>query len=500
MARVLGYVPSSRLGPRPALAAAAAAAAAVAGLCFAALEGPGGAAVVAGAVLVCLAGAPMVARLRTDPLDAVGIFGAVTVATFGVASLAWLGTPPVPGPALDRQQIAVALVLVAAALVAAGIGAWAVAGRPLRPAPAVTRTSWPSWRVLLLAYLVCLGAIAVGVETGSYGFLSTASASARSSLLSLVGSQAAVVILATAVSYLATGDQRLRRLLAGMLVVQLGVGFVVGIKGESILAFVFVVLAMIAAGRRLPWKQVAAGVAVVLLVIVPANEAFRSAAREVGTTGLSGALRAGLDPSRLRPDHTLPAAVRYPFARFRNIDHLALIVRDTPSVFAYGNGSNYYVLPLMVVIPRRFWDDKPVLDGSAQFSRTYWEIPPSIHTSQPLTQIGDLYRNFAVAGVVVGMLLWGAVIGGWQRLRAARPTPRMTALYLWSIPAAVAYVESDLPNLVATLARTLPLAAVVTWLLLGGAAQPPGYQVVLSRLGRGRRRAAGAHVVEPSPG
>jgi len=59
----------------------------------------------------------------------------------------------------------------------------------------------------------------------------------------------------------------------------------------------------------------------------------------------------------------------------------------------------------------------------------------------------------------------------------------MTALYLWSIPVGVAYVESDLPNLIATLARTLPLAALVSWVLLPGSAQPPGYQVLVRRIG-----------------
>jgi hypothetical protein len=353
-----------------------------------------------------------------------------------------------------------------------------------------------SWQILLAAYALCLSAIVVGVRSDTYGFLASAGASTRASVLSLLGSLAAVVILATAVTAFASDDKRLRRLLVGMLVVQLGVGFVVGVKGESILAFVFVVLALIAAGKRVPWRRVAAGVVVVLLVIVPANDAFRLAAREVGTSGLGGALRAGLNPDRLRPDRTVPDAIRYPFARFRNIDHLALIVRDTPSLYAYGNGAGYYLLPLMIAVPRKLWQDKPVLDGSAQFSRTYWQIPPSINTAQPLTQIGDLYRNFALAGVVLGMLLWGAVIGWWQRLRAARPTPRMTALYLWSIPAAIAYVESDLPNLVATLGRTLPLVALVTWLLLPGAAQPPGYKVLLARF---RPRAAGG-AVEPSPG
>lgn len=474
-----------------------AAAGAVGTLVLVALWGPGWAALLAGVALVCVAGLPMLARLRTDRLDAVGIFAAVTVVTFGLASLAWLGEAPVPGPGLDQRSIALALLVAAAGVAAAAVGSRLTAGSPVASRLASPSATYPSWKVLLCAYAVCVGAILLGLAGGVYGFMSTRGGSTSTSVLSLVASQAAVVILATAMVWLAEGDVRLKRLLVAMLAIQLVLGFVVGVKGESILAFVLVVLAVAAAGRPIPWKWIAAGALVVLMVILPANEAFRSA-RGAASPGIAGALRGAFEPGTFRPDRTLPIAVEYPFARFRNIDHLALIRRDTPSLYAYGDGASYYLLPLMLVVPRALWDGKPILDGSAQFSRTYWEIPPSIRTAQPLTQIGDLYRNFAVAGVLIGMLLWGSLVGLWQRFRAARPSPRITALYLWSIPVAVAYVESDLPNLIATLARTLPLAALVTWILLPGAAQPPGYQIILRRLGR--RSASRDELVEASPG
>jgi hypothetical protein len=155
-------------------------------------------------------------------------------------------------------------------------------------------------------------------------------------------------------------------------------------------------------------------------------------------------------------------------------------------MYASPDGALYAKLPLIVTVPRQLWHDKPVLDTSGDFATASWERAPSYRTAEPLTQPGDLYRNFGWAGVVIGLVVWGIAIGAWQRVRRHLWSPRMLAIYLWSFPAGVLYIEGDLPNLIATQARTIPLAAAAAWLLLPGRGQAPGYELIAGRL-RSRR-------------
>jgi hypothetical protein len=151
-------------------------------------------------------------------------------------------------------------------------------------------------------------------------------------------------------------------------------------------------------------------------------------------------------------------------------------------VYASPDGALYAQLPLIVTVPRQLWKDKPVLDTGGDFAVSSWERAPSYRTSEPLTQPGDLLRNFGWIGVAVGLLVWGVVIGVWQRLRRRFWSPRMLAIYLWSLPAGVLYVEGDLPNLIATQSKAIPIAALAAWLLLPGRRHPPGYLALTGRL------------------
>jgi hypothetical protein len=96
-----------------------------------------------------------------------------------------------------------------------------------------------------------------------------------------------------------------------------------------------------------------------------------------------------------------------------------------------------------------------------------------------MTEIGDLYRNFGRYGLLVGMLLWGAVIGLWQRLADKGLTPRGAMIHAYAILHYGIYIESDIPNLISIASKTLPVALVIAWLLLPGRSGVPGYRRVI---------------------
>ena len=111
-------------------------------------------------------------------------------------------------------------------------------------------------------------------------------------------------------------------------------------------------------------------------------------------------------------------------------------------------------------------------------------------TSTPLTQIGDLYRNFSWQGVLIGMALWGLVVGLLLALTQRTRSPRFHAFYLFSLATWVVDIESDLPQLIAGAGKSMLVALVLTWLLLPGANGMPGYRSLwLRRLRRDRAEA-----------
>ena len=214
----------------------------------------------------------------------------------------------------------------------------------------------------------------------------------------------------------------------------------------TIEASAFVLLAYIACRNRVPWKAIGIIAAVTFLVLVPLNAVYRQALRGE-SLGTSAALSQAISsPYAQTNSPTNPTT--YVFTRFRMIDNVALIEADTPSLFPFANGANYYELPAIVFVPRALWPAKPALTEGADFSRSYWQITQSsITTSTPLTQIGDLYRNFGLLGLIIGMVVWGLAIGFWQTLRYRWTSPVFAVVFLYSILYYVVYVESDLPAL-----------------------------------------------------
>ncbi len=430
---------------------------------------------VAGGILLVLAvAAPICARLRADPLDAVGIYGLATAAFLGLTSLTWLATPSEPAPGIDRGDIPGALVLVAASLAAFGLAAH-LTGRarhvtPIRILPGMA----PGLAALLVVFGFSFVATALGTALHLFGYSSDPAASNAPGAsegvhqLSGVGS---IVVLVCAVAGFATNDRTLLRALLVLTPLQVLAGFAVGFKGASVAPIVYVGLAYVAMRGSVPWRRAIAVIVVASLVLIPANTIYRNILRPETS-------------SPLTPAQAITGSYGVLSVRLRLIDSVAVIRARTPSVFPYGNGERYWLLPAVIAVPRILWPDKPVLDYGVEFSDTYWQIPLVARASTPPTQIGDLSRNFHSIGAVGGLAIWGLVVGGFTALRRRWRSPRLEVVYLASLVLWVWVVEEDLPELIAIMARAVPVAIVVAWLLMPSANGPPGYRRLLAAVGR----------------
>ncbi|MEA2187042.1 MAG: hypothetical protein QOK16_2053 [Solirubrobacteraceae bacterium] len=453
----------------------------------------GDAGIVAGCVLVLLVCLPLAARLLRDPLDGPGIYATLSALCYGVMSLSWIGdTPPIPAPGVARGDVAQALVLVACGLLAFNVAARLAAG-PARPRPPLTGGESDRMPVLLLVGLYVVGAVglAIGLKVGAIGFNSDAAASTGTlaynqgfQQLGLLGGLASG---AFALWIFRRQDRRLLWLLFALVAGQVLGGFVTGYKQQALLPVLFVGAAYVSCCGRVPWKAVAIGVAAGILVLLPATIVYRSILRPSESAGATNVRT---------PGGLLDETADYLNVRFRLVDSVALIHTRTPAVYPYANGHRYTLLPALVAVPRALWPDKPILNDGLEFSHTYWEIPPTNLTATPLTQPGDLYRNFAWPGVLVGMAIWGLLVGMLTRCNGERRSPRLELVRVVALVVAVAFIDSDLPQLLAGASRTLLVASVVAWLALPGATAPPGF----TRLRHAAGRLARPRLASPAHG
>jgi hypothetical protein len=94
-------------------------------------------------------------------------------------------------------------------------------------------------------------------------------------------------------------------------------------------------------------------------------------------------------------------------ARLDMLGITSLIVRDTPSVVPYQGGWSLGYIPISF-IPRILWEGKPEFRIGGWVTANYGGGPHIISSTGP-GWIGELYFNFGLAGVIIGMLFIGTL-------------------------------------------------------------------------------------------
>lgn len=459
----------------------------VAILCLALLTDVSGArlGVLAGIALVAAVGAPTALRLRRDALDAPGLAALATIVLIGFTSISWLGSPTRPYPGLEREDVVTALVLVALGLASLGIGAWLL-GPARAPAPLVLRSEdTPSWPALVALAAVSVLAVGTGIALESYGYISDPEATrdllAFAQVFALLGTLGHLIVLATALVCFQRGGRRLGILLTVLVTFQVAIGFFIGSKTPTILPIVLVLLAYVVSRRRLPVTALVITLILLFVAVVPMNTRYREAVRVEGLQPRQALSAALAEPLELNPAAAAQDVQQYILGRFSAIDSIAAIYDQTPSRFPYARGESYYLLPVILLIPRAIWQDKPQLTDTAEFTQTYRGAPEEVRSATQLSQVGDLYRNFSWPGVPGGMLVWGMALAAASALCRRNPSPRVASVYIFAVPTIFLKVEATLPDLIASGARELPFAALVAWLVLPGRTSQPGYRRLLGR-------------------
>ncbi|HYB92374.1 MAG TPA: hypothetical protein VEC38_15160 [Candidatus Binataceae bacterium] len=191
-------------------------------------------------------------------------------------------------------------------------------------------------------------------------------------------------------------------------------GLAGGALGGAAALCLLLLVAYASVAHRIPWTLIAAG-ALAGLILRAVETPYRIAAwsgplREAGRVEkleYFGKLvyRATIGGA-VAPEELIEAGSE----RLAMFPLFAEVIRDTPSHVPYWGGATYYPI-VFKLVPRLLYPDKPEEVTGQQFGHRYGFIEPgNSGTSVNLPQIVEMYANFGLPGVLIGMFLAGLLL------------------------------------------------------------------------------------------
>jgi hypothetical protein len=139
------------------------------------------------------------------------------------------------------------------------------------------------------------------------------------------------------------------------------------------------------------------------------------------------------------------------------IDSVAITIQLTPETIPYRSPAEFASAPVVGLIPRAVWPDKPVLVTGYEFSQDYYGTSSDMYTSAGITPLGDLYRHGGPLTVLVGMLLLGMGARLFDSLFRPELDPRAICFLLAFLPM---LLRADVYNMIVGIPSGIVLAAV----------------------------------------
>jgi hypothetical protein len=399
--------------------------------------------------------------------------------TFGLASISWSNPQPSPADQIVLNSILRALWLVAVAMTLWTIGYLIGPGQPIRRGACRLMETLSTYRTSTIRskstpwviYAVGVSArILTTVTTGRFGYVgdpasALSAATGYQQVLSELSLLCPLAVCTAALQLYRERSPSARATLTILFVFELAFGAAEGGKQSFIIALLAVLMPMSAMRRRLPKFAVIGGLIIFMLVVIPFNQAYRSAVRG-GPALLSTSEALNEAPTILQqvvtvhgPLNTLIDSTTYLLQRVQEIDGPAIILQRTPAQIPFINPVQLIEGPLAGMIPRAVWPDKPISAPGYEFSQQYYDIPPSVYTASAITSVGDMYRHGGWISVIIGMFFFGCSIRLLDEFLDVRHNPHAIFLALLLFPNFVKG-EDDWTSLV----EGLP-AALFIWLL-----------------------------------
>jgi hypothetical protein len=399
--------------------------------------------------------------------------------SYGIATTSW--SHPQFG---ITMEISVTSVLRALWLVAVGIVAWAigyitgpgtparrVAGRAMlilgqRFGDEIRGPAVP-WILYAVGTVARLENVATSGVFGYVGNVSSAvtTASSFGGILGAVGQCAPLGVTVAAMRVFIDRKRYAWITLVILFAAEVAFGALSGFKGSFLASVIEVAVPLSVSRRRLPAVPLILGALTFLLVVIPFNQTYRTAARQ-GPVSLTPGQAVSAAPGILRDSMTgsgvtsaLASSAGFVMQRIREIDSVAIIDQRTPQQIPYRSPLQLVEGPLADIVPRVLWPGKPLNLTGYQFSQEYFAVPPTEYTSTAETLVGSLYLYGGWLPLLVGMFLLGCGIRLLDDLMDVR-TNRHGILFVVLVFPLLVMSENDWATVLSSIPPT-----VFVWLL-----------------------------------
>jgi O-antigen polysaccharide polymerase Wzy len=235
--------------------------------------------------------------------------------------------------------------------------------------------------------------------------------------LQTVGYLLAVMLQPLGILILAYAQCRYQRfymlpLLIGVVLVQVVLGFVVDVKGDTLIGVVLVVVTRLLVNGKLPKNWLIAS-AVFIALAFPAMQANRTLR---GQYRIDHAEAAQNLVETVKQAFALGEQVKTGDIKAQNVferqslkGSVEMIVTRTGQDVPYQHG--YTLSPLyLAFIPRIIWPDKPDIQ-TGQLVNKEFQVTNIAYVYISPSHLGELYWNFGWPGVIIGLSLLGWLLG-----------------------------------------------------------------------------------------
>ncbi len=166
--------------------------------------------------------------------------------------------------------------------------------------------------------------------------------------------------------------------------------------------------------RRIPASRIILSGLLFACFLFPLSEQWRRVyfgSQQLEGPGLGVAYRMAFE--KLRESESTGEYLRNSIIMFSNrlhgLDSLMLGLYKTPATIPFWKGETLTKFFAGTFIPRFLWKEKPRIYFSDAFGRDYWGLPPQFKAAIAVSQLGELYINYGLPGVLLGMLCLGAL-------------------------------------------------------------------------------------------
>jgi hypothetical protein len=158
--------------------------------------------------------------------------------------------------------------------------------------------------------------------------------------------------------------------------------------------------------RKIAWRSLLLLLLVLVFVVFPVYNTFR-----VLDARIPWATRVSMTADIMREwdleEYRQRSLVTFR-ARLALANSVAVVMRDVPRWVPYAWGETLFLPLLYMSVPRFLWPEKPYFAMGRQFAETFRVVHVlDQETRVSVTVPGELYWNFDLPGVVLGMALWG---------------------------------------------------------------------------------------------